>query len=250
VRELLSAGPRGLRFELEELLRGGTVDKPIDEHIVLRDIETQPDAVWSFLLFSGYLRARELYTDANDLQWAHLDLPNREVRAEMARMVQSWMNAQVGGSTEVQALLQALLRGDARTVERYLSRMVKASLSYHDTGGPEPERVIHGFIVGLLVSLGPEHEVRSNRESGYGRYDVMVLPRVAGRPGVVLELKTVDTETGETPTAALESALQQIRERDYATELRERGASPIIELAAAFDGKRAFVARADPSPAT
>jgi hypothetical protein len=150
----------------------------------------------------------------------------------------------VGGSAELEALLQAVLAGDARTMERYLSRMLKVSLSYHDTGGPEPERVIHGFIVGLLVGLGPDYEVRSNRESGYGRYDVMVLPRHAGRPGVVIELKTVDTEEGETPTQALASALEQIRTRDYATELRERGASPVVELAAVFDGKRAWVARA------
>lgn len=243
VRQLLSTGPYGLRAELEELLRGNMVDEPIDEHTVLRDIETQPDAVWSFLLFSGYLRARELYTDARDMQRARLDLPNREVRVALASMVESWMSAQVGGSTDVEALLQALLRGDARTVEHYLSRMLKTSLSYHDTGGPEPERVIHGFIVGLLVGLGPDHEVRSNRESGYGRYDVMVLPRTPGRPGVVLELKTVDTDAGETPKAAIEGALRQLRDRDYATELRERGASPIIELAAVFDGKRAWVAR-------
>ena len=94
------------------------------------------------------------------------------------------------------------------------------------------------------MGLGPDHEVRSNRESGYGCYDVMVLPRTPGRPGVVLELKTVDVDAGETPTAAIEGALRQIRDRDYATELRERGASPIIELAAVFDGKRAWVARA------
>jgi Predicted AAA-ATPase/PD-(D/E)XK nuclease superfamily len=246
VRELLSAGPQGLRAELEELLRGGTVDEPIEEHIVLRDIERKPDAVWSFLLFSGYLRARDLYTDARDLQRARLDLPNREVRADLSAMVESWMSAQVGGSADVEALLQALLRGDARTLEHYLSRMLKTSLSYHDTGGPEPERVIHGFIVGLLVGLGPDYEVRSNRESGYGRYDVMVLPRAPGKPGVVLELKTVDTDAGETPKAALAAALRQIRERDYTTELRERGANPCFELAAVFDGKRAFVARAEP----
>jgi len=243
VRVLLSSGPEGLRAELETLLRGGTVDKPIDEHIVLRDIEHEPDAVWSFLLFSGYLRARELFTDTSHTQWARLDLPNLEVHAALTTMVRSWMSARVGGSAEVEALLQALLRGDARTLEHYLSRMIKASLSYHDTGGPEPERVIHGFIVGLLVGLGPDPEVRSNRESGYGRYDVMVLPRVAGGPGVVLELKRVDTEAGETPQGALDGALRQLRERDYATELRERGARPIIELAAAFDGKRAWVAR-------
>jgi hypothetical protein len=250
VRELLSSGPQGLRAELEALLRGGTVDKPVEEHIVLRDIETNPDAVWSFLLFSGYLRARELFSDESHTRWARLDLPNLEVHAELTSMVRRWMSAQVGGSSEVQALLQALLRGDARTVEHYLSRMIKTGLSYHDTGGPEPERVIHGFIVGLLVGLGPDYEVRSNRESGYGRYDVMVLPRTPGRPGLVLELKTVDDDAGETPQVALEAALRQIRERDYSTELRERGASPIFELAAAFTGKRAFVARADASPLT
>jgi len=244
VRDLITTGPPALQAGLEQLLRGETIDAPIDEHVALRDIETNPDAVWSFLLFSGYLRASELYKDASDLQWARLDLPNREVRVALSAMVQTWMRTQVGGSADVQALLQALLRGDARTVERYLSRMVKASLSYHDTGGREPERVIHGFVVGLLVGLGPEYEVRSNRESGFGRYDVMVLPRTAGRPGVVLELKTVDTDADETPTQALESALRQVRDRDYATELRERGASPVIELAAVFDGKRAWVARA------
>jgi len=244
VRELLITGPQGLRTELEALLRGGTVDKPIEEHISLRDIETNPDAVWSFLLFSGYLRARELFTDASHTRWVRLDVPNLEVHAELASMVRRWMSAQVGGSTEVEALLQALLRGDARTVERYLSRMLEVSLSYHDTGGREPERVIHGFIVGLLVGLGPAYEVRSNRESGYGRYDVMVLPRTAGQPRVVLELKTVDSDAGETHTAALEGALRQIRTRDYASELRERGARPIVEIAAVFDGKRAWVARA------
>jgi hypothetical protein len=244
VRELLATGPHGLRAELETLLTGGTVDKPIDEHIVLRDIETKPDAVWSFLLFSGYLRARALYTDTLDLQWAQLELPNREVRAALNAMVQSWMSEQVGGSSELRALLDALLQGDARTLERHLSHMMKVSLSYHDTGGREPERLIQGFIVGLLVGLQPEYEVRSNRESGYGRYDVMVLPRSPGKPGVVLELKSVDVDDGETPSAALDGALRQIRERDYTTELRERGASPIIELAAVFDGKRAFVARA------
>lgn len=136
------------------------------------------------------------------------------------------------------------LEGDARTLERHLSRMMKVSLSYHDTGGREPERLIQGFIVGLLVGLQPEYEVRKSRESGYGCYDVMVLPRSPGKPGVVLELKSVDVDDGETPSAALDGALRQIREREYATELRERGASPIVELAAVFDGKRAFVARA------
>jgi hypothetical protein len=116
------------------------------------------------------------------------------------------------------------------------------SASYHDTGGPEPERVIHGFIMGLLLSLQPEYEVRSNRESGYGRYDVMVLPRMAGKPGVVLELKVAKAGR-KTLEQALAEGLAQIRQRDYGSELRAAGASPVHGFAVAFDGKQVRVAR-------
>ena len=125
--------------------------------------------------------------------------------------------------------------------------MVSANVSYFDTASPEPERFYHGFVVGLLTSLGPGYEVRSNRESGYGRCDVMVLPREAGHPGVVLELKRVDAEAGETKERALAAALRQLRQRDYAAELRARGAAPIHEMAAVFDGKKVHV-RAAPGP--
>ena len=115
------------------------------------------------------------------------------------------------------------------------------NLSYFDTAGPEPERFYHGLVVGLLAGLGSAYDVRSNRESGFGRCDVMVLPKVAGKPGVVLELKRVDTDAGETPAQAMTAALAQVRARDYAAELRERGAAPIHQMAAVFDGKRAYV---------
>ncbi|MCC6553180.1 MAG: AAA family ATPase [Polyangiaceae bacterium] len=247
VRDLLFAGPEGLHEEMEELLRGGDVDKRIEEAIALRDVAQDPDAIWSFLLFSGYLTAAAVRVEEGRT-WARLRVPNKEVLGELRGMVEAWLEARVGGSAEVERMLAALLGGDARAVEHYLSRIVKTTLSYHDTGGDHPERVFHAFIVGLLVSLGPRYEVRSNRESGFGRYDVMVLPRAAGQPGVVLELKTIDVEEGETRETALGAALQQIRARDYATELRARGADPIHEMAAVFDGKRAWVKRAEPPP--
>src|SRR5262249_1669990 len=159
------------------------------------------NAVWSFLLFSGYLTAVKTYL-MNDALWATLAVPNREVMLELTKMARSWMEDRAGGSEEGLRWLNALFRGAARTAERILSRIVMVSLSYFDTGGPEPERVYHGFVVGLLASIGPDYDVRSNRESGFGRCDVMVLPKTAGRPGIVLELKTVDVELGETPDAA------------------------------------------------
>ena len=112
-------------------------------------------------------------------------------------------------------------------------------MSYHDFAGRQPERVYHAFIAGLLVHLEGEYEVRSNRESGYGRCDVMVAPRAPGRPGVVLELKVPDED--EPVEETLAAAQRQLAERDYASELRDRGATPVHELAVVFDGKRAWV---------
>jgi hypothetical protein len=131
-------------------------------------------------------------------------------------------------------------------VERYLSHVALVNTSYFDSAFPEPERFYHGLVVGLLAGLGSRYDVRSNRESGLGRCDVLVLPKTPGQPGVALELKSVDVAARETPERALRAALAQLRDRDYATELRERGASPIHEMAAAFDGKRAYVRVAGP----
>jgi hypothetical protein len=240
VRELLLTGPRGVEADLETLLAGGALDKRIDENIVLRDIARSSDAIWSFLLFTGYLKALEVrYVE--DEPEARLVVPNREVAGALRKMVRTWFREEVGGSDQLQSLLDALLRGDAPVVERHLAHLVKVNLSFFDTASPEPERFYHGLVVGLLAGLAPRYEVRSNRESGYGRCDVMVLPKAAGQPGVVLELKQVEPESGETREKAFTAAFRQIRERDYAAELRERGALPIHQMAAVFEGKRVFV---------
>ncbi len=249
VRELLLTGQQGVRADLETLLAGGTIDKRIEESIVLRDISARSDAVWSFLLFTGYLKAVEVSWVEGELV-GKLAVPNTEVAIALRAMARDWLETQVGGPDELRAMLDALLRGEAPVFEKHLARMVSASISYFDTASPEPERFYHGLVVGLLTSLSPRYEVRSNRESGYGRCDVMVLPRAAGQPGVVLELKRVDTEAGETKERALAAALRQIRKRDYAAELRERGAAPIHEMVAVFDGKRVYVRAAGaPRPA-
>jgi hypothetical protein len=240
VRELLVSGPEGMQAELEALLTGGTVDKPIDENIVLRDISARSDVLWSFLLFTGYLKAVE-HRLVEGERWAMLAVPNTEVKIALRGMARTWLATQVGGDNQLRSLLDALLRGDAPTLEKHLSDMVKVNLSYFDAADPEPERFYHGLVVGLLAGLGAGYEVRSNRESGFGRCDVLVLPRAAGKPGVALELKRVATERGDTKEKALAAALRQVRARDYAAELRARGAAPIHEMAAVFEGKRAYV---------
>ena len=133
------------------------------------------------------------------------------------------------------------MAGRTEPFARMLTAFMKTSLSFHDFAGAEPERVYQALILGMLVVLAPTHEVRSNRESGYGRYDVMILPKQPGQPAVVLELKVPGRK--ETPEQALQTALVQIREKDYAAEARARGAAPIHEIAVVFDGKDAWVGK-------
>ena len=118
------------------------------------------------------------------------------------------------------------------------------ALSSHDTGKAPgaPERVYHAFVLGLLVWLAPRYRVVSNRESGYGRSDVMLIPKKPGQPGVVIELKAVATRRGETLRKAMNAALRQLKDRDYAAELRAAGASPVREVGVVFEGKNVKVA--------
>ncbi len=242
LRDLLVRGGLGDPGDVETLLSGGGVDRCIEENIVFRDLDHQVDAVWSLLLFSGYLKAADVRRGEETR--AVLSIPNREVRSVYRTTFTHWLKGRLGGPTAVDELFSALLSGDAYASGRYLTALLRDTMSYFDLGGPQPERVYHAFVAGLLVHLGDEYEVRSSRESGYGRYDVMVLPRTPGRPGVVLELKVPDED--EAAEAALEAALRQLADRDYSAELRSRGADPVHELAVVFDGKRAHVRRAEP----
>ena len=138
-------------------------------------------------------------------------------------------------------MCRALVNGNATEFGRLLGELLKATLSYHDVAGRRPEAVYQAFIAGLLVMLDATHEVTTNRESGYGRYDVLVAACETGGVGVVLELKVVDTEMDETWSQALAAAAAQLVERDYAANLRSRGAGSIHQWAVVFDGKRARV---------
>jgi hypothetical protein len=133
------------------------------------------------------------------------------------------------------------LAGDANAVEEHLGRILAQTLSYHDTSGRASEVVYQAFVAGLLVAMDKTHLVRSNRESGHGRCDVLITPRKLGEPGVVLELKVL--KASESMEEALKAALEQVRAKQYASELRAAGAEPVVEMAAVFDKKRVRVAR-------
>jgi hypothetical protein len=242
LRELVLDKGQVVAEEMQSLLGGRAIDKPVEEHVTLREVAERPEAVWSLLLMSGYLTCRRTWLDAGQVR-GELAVPNVEVRYAFQHGVSTWVEAGLGGSERVDALARAMLAGNDKVFGRLLSDLVLKVLSYHDTGGREPERVFQAFVLGMLVHLEGRFEVRSNRESGEGRYDVAVLPKQAGQPGVVVEIKQVDETEGETVEQALETALRQIRERGYTAELEARGATPILEYGVVFDGKRVWVRR-------
>jgi len=121
-----------------------------------------------------------------------------------------------------------------------LRKVVAAVFSYHDFGG-EPEKVYHALVAGLLIWITDTHEIKSNRESGYGRYDIMIIPKDSRQTGYVIEFKTVDKEDNETVDTAVQTALAQIEEKKYETELLERGIENIKKLAVVFNGKDVYV---------
>jgi hypothetical protein len=143
-------------------------------------------------------------------------------------------------SGALDALLEALLKGNTEEFEELLQKFAACLPSYHDTRGLDPEKFYHGMMIGLLAGLEPHYEVRSNRESGNGRPDVLFKPRKPGKPGVVLELKAAK-RLQKSIEKAMEEGLLQLETNDYAAELRIAGVEKIYQLAIAFDGKRVMV---------
>jgi hypothetical protein len=244
VSSLVREGDEELKTDMEELLAGGSVRKAIDEQLAFYDLENSSDAVWSLLLASGYVRADDVQLEEG-VMTCTLSLTNYEVASTFNKIVSRWFQKARRPYSE---FVRALLEGDACAMTRFLNDVARTTFSFFDSGthpsGEEPERFWHGFVLGLLVELRKTHQVLSNRESGYGRYDTMIVPRDSALPATVLEFKVVDPYDGEhTLEDALASAHAQIVERDYDAELMDRGfaAHQIRHFGVAFQGKHCLV---------
>jgi deoxyadenosine/deoxycytidine kinase len=236
VEGLLSKGGKELKQELEQLIRGETIEKAIEDNIILKDVYTDEDLSWSFLLMAGYLKQTYKKRDAADGKMVHsLSIPNMEVRTAYTRIIRRYFSTKIENK-KVEIMLKALIDGDVKLFEKMLRKVVTAVFSYHDFGG-EPEKVYHALVTGLLIWITDTHEIKSNRESGYGRYDIMIIPQDLNRVGYVMEFKAVDPDDNETVETAAEAALAQIEEKKYESELIDRGIKNIKKLAIVFKGK-------------
>jgi hypothetical protein len=243
IQELLQHHGFAVEQDMQTLLEGGYVERHVHENIAFPQLKNDKDTLFSLLVFSGYLKAARPGPPVLGLPPPpyRLSIPNEEVASVYRTTFHSWLQQSLtsqGG--DVDQLLRTLLEGETYRFEQQLQKLAVTLPSYHDVEGTEPEKFYHGMMIGLLASLEPDYEVRSNREAGTGRPDVLIKPRRAGKPGVILELKTARTGV-RTIESAMNEGLEQLETHDYAAELRASGVQKIQQMAIAFDGKRVMV---------
>lgn len=246
VNRLIQTSQPDVKESMEELLNEREIVLNFDEQIVFDQLETKENAIWSLMVASGYLKIDKIeYRGILYVPWYHLKITNLETLGMFSEMFAGWFQ---NTRSNYNAFIKAMLCGNIKEMNAYMNEVALATFSSFDTGShpsgrTQPERFYHGFVLGLLVELRDQYEVRSNRESGYGRYDVMLIPRQKNQLAFVLEFKVYDAQEELKLEDTVQSALAQIEEKDYDTELVERGISKlqIRHYGFAFEGKKVLI---------
>ena len=246
VNRLIQTSKPDVKEFMEELLNEREIVLNFDEQIVFDQLETKENAIWSLMVASGYLKVDKIeYRGILHVPWYHLKITNLETLGMFSEMFVGWFQ---NTRSNYNAFIKAMLCGNIKEMNAYMNEVALATFSSFDTGShpsgrTQPERFYHGFVLGLLVELRDQYEVRSNRESGYGRYDVMLIPRQKNQLAFVLEFKVYDAQEELKLEDTVQSALVQIEEKDYDTELIERGISKskIRHYGFAFEGKKLLI---------
>ncbi len=244
---LIREGSKDIKIQFEDLLGGGYIKTQIDEQIVYNQLSERESAVWSLFLASGYLKVEKCeFDDATGRVFYTLSLTNQEVRMMFEDMIRGWFTDYDSGYND---FIKALLSDDLKAMNVYMNRVALSTFSFFDmtgnrTEGNEPERFYHGFILGLMVELENRYIITSNRESGFGRYDVMLEPKNQKDNAVILEFKVQDLSEENSLEDTARTALRQIDERKYEAVLISRGISKerIRRYGFAFRGKEVLIA--------
>ena len=250
INNLIQKGSPYIKTMLETLIRGEKINVIIDEQIVFSELDYSEDAVWSLMLASGYLKvisSEELNLIRESENEYELAITNREILFMFRKMILRWFTP---AKRETNEFIKALINGDVESMNAYMNKVTLKTISYFDSGNSpsdeEPERFFHGLVLGLMVDQTENYIITSNRESGYGRYDIMLEPIDKSnekQPGIVIEFKVINPKKEKTLEETVEAALKQIEDKGYDAELVKRGVKRenIHHYGFAFRGKNVLI---------
>ncbi len=250
INNLIQKGSPYIKTMLETLIRGEKINVIIDEQIVFSELDYSEDAVWSLMLASGYLKvisSEELNLIRESDNEYELAITNREILFMFRKMILRWFTP---AKRETNEFIKALINGDVESMNAYMNKVTLKTISYFDSGNSpsdeEPERFFHGLVLGLMVDQTENYIITSNRESGYGRYDIMLEPIDKSNenlPCIVIEFKVINPKKEKTLEETVEAALNQIEDKGYDAELVKRGVKKenIHHYGFAFKGKNVLI---------
>lgn len=245
--KLIRTASPEIKEHMEDLLNGQTITVNFDEQMVFEQLDYNENAIWGLLLASGYLKAEEVeYRGITLKPWYQLRITNLETVSMFDDMFRGWFEASEAGYS---SFVKALMQGDLEAMNYYMNKVSLATFSHFDVGGEnseslEPERFYHGFVLGLMAERAECYQIRSNRESGFGRYDVMMIPKNREKdPAIIIEFKVCSRAKKETLEDAVQEALKQIEDKKYDTELLALGVPQerIRHYGFAFAGKNVLI---------
>ena len=247
VNSLMRKGDAETKMIVEDLIQGKSFKAKIDEQIVFNQLGKKGDAVWSLLLASGYLKVEDIEvieTMSNQIRMYTLSCTNKETRIMFSQIVQGWFETEDHYYND---FIKAMLTNNIKAMNRFMNHVALTMFSYFDSGmhpsQSEPERFYHGFVLGLMVDLESRYVMTSNRESGFGRYDIMLEPKNKDDNAYIIEFKVRDADDEGTLQDTVAAALAQIEEKKYDILLIEKGvpADKIYKYGFAFEGKKVLI---------